>query len=249
MNDETKKEINLLKNKVFTILDKYKFRKSNLIYNCRSLRVNNGFYCDYSCRTNTMNYNGNINEGLHEMFHVASNRNRLVDGICYRRKNGDLFGTGLNEGITDMFASMAGSNKICYPFERACALVITDILGIYIMKDYFDNNGVTFFNKFNASFVEFARELDKYSHLMREIDTLHRINGFKLDNNAESKVNSIKKKVGTQLYVTYMALVDFLESLGFEYKQILDDRMSEFDMLELLKSLNVNLDECMTIEL
>lgn len=249
MDEEIKKEINLLKSKVFAILDKYKFGKSTLVYNCRSLRVNNSSYCDYSCRTNTMNYNGNIDEGLHEMFHVASNRNRLVDGICFRRKNGELFGTGLNEGITDMFASIAGSNKISYPFERACALVITDILGIYIMKDYFDNNGVSLFKKFNASFVEFARELDKYNHLMREIDTLYRINGFKLDNTAKRKVNSIKVKVGNQLRITYMALADFLDSLGFEYKQILDNRMGEPDMLDLLKSLNVNLDECMTMEL
>ena len=205
MSEEIKKEINLLKSKVLAVLDKYKFRRTNLFINYRTLNVRESDNSDYSCRTNRMNYNGNRDECIHEMFHLASNRNRLVDGICIRQSNGELFGTGLNEGITDMFASMAGSNKVSYPFERACALAITDISGMHIMRDYFDNNGVSFFKRFNTSFVEFARELDKYNHMMREIDTLYRINGYKLDKVSKRKVNLIRENAGSQLGITYMA--------------------------------------------
>ena len=249
MSEEIKKEINLLKSKVLAVLDKYKFRRTNLFINYRTLNVRESDNSDYSCRTNRMNYNGNRDECIHEMFHLASNRNRLVDGICIRQSNGELFGTGLNEGITDMFASMAGSNKVSYPFERACALAITDISGMHIMRDYFDNNGVSFFKRFNTSFVEFARELDKYNHMMREIDTLYRINGYKLDKVSKRKVNLIRENAGSQLGITYMALEDFLETLGFDYRQILDDRMSESDVLDLFKAFDINLDDYKTMEL
>ena len=117
------------------------------------------------------------------------------------------------------------------------------------MRDYFDNNGVSFFKRFNTSFVEFARELDKYNHMMREIDTLYRINGYKLDKVSKRKVNLIRENAGSQLGITYMALEDFLETLGFDYRQILDDRMSESDVLDLFKALDINLDDYKSMEL
>lgn len=249
MSTNIKDEINALRSKVLPILEKYKFRKNNLFINCRTLNVRESNNSDYSCRTNSMSYNGNIDECIHEMFHLASNKNRLVDGICIRQSSGELFGTGLNEGITDMFTSMAGGKKISYPFEKACAEAITDISGMHIMKDYFENNGISFFKRFNNMFIEFARELDRYNHMMREIDTIYRVNGFKLDKTSKRKVNLIRENAGNQLGITYMALEDFLKSLGFDYEQILDDRMNSSDMLELLNALNINLNDYKSMEL
>ena len=65
MSEEIKKEINLLKSKVLAVLDKYKFRRTNLFINYRTLNVRESDNSDYSCRTNRMNYNGNRDECIH----------------------------------------------------------------------------------------------------------------------------------------------------------------------------------------
>lgn len=250
MNADFLEEISFVKNKVLEVLTKYNFDKSNFLKRYKDLSIGKSNNSDYSCRTNRLNYNGNIDECIHEMFHVASGHKGIVDGICSRKGNDGLFGVGLNEGITDMFASIAGSKKVSYPFEKACAETISDIFGMQIMKNYFDNNSIAFFNKFNNSyFLEFVDELDSYNHMIREIDTIYRVNGFKLNKSAKKKVKLIQDNAGSQLGIVYMAFIDFLESFGFNYKRILDDRMSSADMLDLLETLNVNLNDYNSMEL
>lgn len=250
MDENILEDVNYVKDKVLDVLSKYGFSSNDFLKRYSELSIGKSNYSDYSCRTNRLNYNGNIDECIHEMFRIASGRKGIVDGICIRRGKDGLFGVGLNSGITDMFSSIAGCKKAIYPFEKACAETIADIFGMQLMKHYFDNNASAFFSKFNNSFfLEFISELDLYNHMMEEIDTIYRVNDFNLNKSTKKKVRLIKDKAGNQLGIVYMAFIAFLESFGFNYKGILDDRMSSSDMLDLLCTLNVDLDNYKSVKL
>ena len=123
----------------------------------------------YNPTTNNIVY---INEDdiIHELFHMASsNRKDKSTGIT-RNINGKKVDVGLDEGITDMFASFVDKNmKIQHILEEISAEILFKTFGIQVFYGYFNNSYEEFISSFSGQVkynIEYLLELlDEYHFL------------------------------------------------------------------------------------
>lgn len=101
----------------------------------------------------------------HELFHAASGSRKDTPGIVLKNRDGAYLGTGLNEGITDMFSKLSNEDEpVSYPFEKFCAEALMFMYGMEIFVPYFKNEPVMFVRQFDQMpMLELMDNLDKYS--------------------------------------------------------------------------------------
>lgn len=173
----------------------------------------------YKESTNTITYYEDI-DLIHELFHMAStgkaNSNSGITRINFNSKGNDTkINRGLDEGITDMFASMVNPKVPCgYPFEKMCADFLRNLFGIQVFNGYFENKYSNFVNAFPQEFQdnirEITRKLDNYHQLSIKSyygqSTFAEIDALK---NTVSDVINILYKIAQTLGISNDNLIEF----------------------------------------
>lgn len=221
-NESIKKYRKTKKNSIFhlSMLDKIEdflikngLPRDNFLKNRKTVTIvkdSNQSYSTYNPSFNSIVYTDN-DELLHELFHMSSsNGNNKSTGIT--KFIGDTkINIGLDEGITDIFASLIDKNSTCNNIlEKICAQIFLDAFGFKIFNGYFNNSYHEFINNFDAKIrdsVEYIMDLlDKYYYLKNKI----------------FKIESFKKvpELHTLTYDIIANLFDLYEDLNLDRKDL-----------------------------
>ncbi len=115
---------------------------------------------EYLYEENKIRYS-NASSLVHELFHVASSKDRTYCGSV------SLFGgkTALNEGFAEYFTSLVdGGDSSYYPIEKTAVAMLVYTYGVEMFKEFFNANYQGFLNQFSTD-----TELSK---VLRVIDSL-----------------------------------------------------------------------------
>lgn len=124
-----------------------------------------GIGAQYDEKNNSITY---VNEAdlYHETFHVATK------GIAKKRSDNSKIANGLNEGLTDMFASKVEENSPTnYVLQMIVAKVLGKVYGEKIYDSYFNGSLPEFINQFeDKEFIgEILLDLDEYTEALANL--------------------------------------------------------------------------------
>ena len=196
---EEKKEFSLVR----SILTKYNLPVNNFDNNLGTLIINEKYNEDssfeknefisgsYYYKNNLLNLPDNTGDFVHELFHMASNdmsKSSYYEG-CRIRKEKGIFGTSLNEGITDYFTSLALPDyKSKYPFERLIASYIAKIYGMDIFREHFNGDAIAFYSSFKQD-EPFIRNIVMFLDNYHAATQYFYLSGKKIDKEYSDKVS------------------------------------------------------------
>ena len=173
----------------------------------------------YKESTNTITYYED-KDLTHELFHMASTSpSSGTSGITRpnlsKTSNDSKINRGLDEGITDMLATMVDSSVICaYPFEKMCAEFLRNLFGIQVFNGYLENKYSVFVNSFPQEFQDNVRsivkKLDTYHELSFKAyyrkSTFADIDRLKI---TTSEIMSILKEMAEKMHISNDNLIEF----------------------------------------
>ncbi len=166
--------------RTFEFLKAHKLPITNFLKNYKTVIINKTHETeesivvgDYSSKNNLLLYL-DPKEVPHEIIHMSSSTfPHKNTGIVFE-KNSILYGTGLNEGITDLFNKKINNISGSYVYERIVAECLEKSNDIHIFDSYFNSEPLTFMKQFNNVFIlSLIKALDKYNYLTSEILTLY----------------------------------------------------------------------------
>lgn len=221
-------------------LETYKFIKENnypekiFLTNLKTLKLikyteykSSNIGANYSIKKNEIEYYDEIDLN-HESFHVASKF-----GII--SKNDEYI--GLNEGITELFASQSSKDKIInYPFEKMIAEIIQKAYGKEIFISYFNSNSKEFLDQFDKKKISILLEnLDEYTKTMEYYLRV-------LSNMKNNEIYDIKSKLMLDFDSTMDSIVDLIDTKGLnpEEQKQLDEEIT----LIIKTNMNTNEMKC-----
>ena len=226
---DKKDKINLLEDKSYLIfsnpfyqvgkfLKEEKFYLDNYKNNLKDLKIetgNNSYYtCMYNEKNNTI-YSDNYISDIFGLLHVASN-NREKDGIGLVDKNG--IGTGLNSGLTSLFASEIVKGNEVYSIEKIVAKTMMLVHKLVITDAYF-NNEPSFLEVYKLNISELNCVLDEYHSNSLKLDELNRkisylrfqiIRNDKLIKEIEEVIYELKNRNEILVYELFKLISDLI---------------------------------------
>lgn len=165
--------------KISIFLSDYNLPNNNLLTQLETLTLQKVETSDftaagYRAKTNTITYTDK-KRFYHELFHMASTKkgsnttgitiNEIINGEQVK------LNTGLDEGITDMFAEMVDFNTPCgYPLEKISAEMLRNVFGMQIFIGYLENSYDDFIDSFPYEVQEYIEDLianlDEYKKII-----------------------------------------------------------------------------------
>lgn len=202
----------------------------------------------YDERKNELTYTDE-QDLYHETFHIATN------GILMR-KDKQILGTGLNEGITDMLAKRVNPNVTnSYKVERIIAEALEKAYGKEVFNPYFKGSGQDFINQFDSDLMEdMLMDIDNYSMIMSNF-------WYRVSNLSYDKYQEEKEKASPKVSAAFEDIMYDMSELMSDIKpekleevvSLIENKLNSEDLSEIEGMINpndnkINLKEIFNIE-
>lgn len=226
---EDRKEFALVR----STLTKYGLTINNFDKNLSSLVISeNNEKASYNYKGNIINASDETDDFIHCLFHMASNDIDKSDSFegCKIKGPKGLFGTSLNEGISDYFTKLANHQYVTkYPYEAFFAYYISKIYGMDIFREHFNGDAIGFYASFkqDETFIRsFVACLDEFHSLSQEL--FQKPNGDIVEEKQANKLSeSFIDCVSEFIRLLQLKKIDENEFLG-DLESLMDDQVNDY---------------------